>query len=78
MSKDLDKVTNSYKECLFLSHSLIANQWLNFGLSESKAKKINEYCINISLGLQECVVKCKTKDDWLTQKECWKKCVSTE
>ena len=78
MSEDLDKVTNSYKECLYFSYSLISNQWLNFALFESKAKKINQKCIDMSLELQECVVECKTGLDWSTQKECWKKCTSEE
>jgi len=78
MSENLDKVTNTYKECLYLSYSLILNKWLNFGISESKHKELNKNCMNLSLDLQQCVVNCKSDQNWENQKECWKKCLLNE
>jgi hypothetical protein len=75
MSENLDKVTTTYKECSYFTMSTISNKWLNFGISDSTFKDINEKCINLSLNLQECVVKCKSNLDWKDQKECWKKCI---
>ncbi len=87
MSENLDKVTTTYKECSYFTLSTILNKWLNFGISDSTFKDINEKCVNFSLNLQECVVKCKYKSEselelnkekeWNKEKECWKICLSS-
>ena len=85
MSENLDKVTTTYKECVFHISSLLSNKWLNFGISKAKSREISDVCMNFSLNLQECIVKCKYKSEselelnkekeWNKEKECWKKCI---
>ncbi len=73
MSENLDKVTDTFKECIQLVASMTSNKW--FYTSTSKLNEMNDNCIELSLGLQDCVIKCKYETEWKDQRECWKKCI---